>query len=245
MCSPTAGGTSHPGRVTCSHPGEPEGREAVSIIAMKQVTNLTSPLTTTDGRLAVPVGDRDHVLGPEDAPVTLVEYGDYQCPYCARAHAIVHELLRRRTNLLRFAYRHFPLINVHPYAEPAAEAAEAAGARGRSWTVHDWLFANQDRLSPLTLIAALADMGLDGQAIAGELRDHDFLDKVQRDFVSGVRSGVSGTPTFFTNGIRYEGGHSLPELMTAVDAAAAAARASDTSSVAEVARTSSSRPGSR
>ena len=194
---------------------------------------MTSPLTTPGGRLAVPVHDRDHVLGPEYAPVTLVEYGDYQCPYCARAHPIVQELLRRRANLMRFAYRHFPLINVHPYAEPAAEAAEAAGARGRFWPVHDWLFANQDRLSPVTLIAALADMGLDGQAIAGEIRDHDFLDKVQRDFVSGVRSGVNGTPTFFINGMRYEGGHSLPELVTAVDAADAAARAADTSSAAE------------
>ena len=191
---------------------------------------MTSPLTTTSGRLVVPVDDRDHVLGPEDAPVTLVEYGDYQCPYCARAHPIVQELLRRRTNLIRFAYRHFPLISIHPYAEPAAEVAEAAGARGRFWPVHDWLFANQDRLSPVTLIAALVGMGLDGEAIAGELRDHDFLDKVQSDFVSGVRSGVNGTPTFFINGMRYEGGHSLPELVTAVDAAA---RAADTSSAAE------------
>jgi protein-disulfide isomerase len=194
---------------------------------------LTSPLTTTSGRLAVPVDDRDQVLGPEDAPVTVVEYGDYQCPYCARAHSIVQELLRRRTNLMRFAYRHFPLINVHPYAEPAAEAAEAAGARGRFWPVHDWLFANQERLSPVSLIAAMADMGLDGEAIAGELRDHYFLEKVRSDFVSGVRSGVNGTPAFFINGLRYQGGHSLPELLTAVDAAVAAARASDTSSPAE------------
>jgi protein-disulfide isomerase len=189
---------------------------------------LTSPLTTTGGRLAVPVDDRDHVLGPEYAPVTLVEYGDYQCPYCARAHPVVRELLRRRTNLIRFAYRHFPLISIHPYAEPAAEVAEAAGARGRFWPVHDWLFANQDRLSPPTLIAALVDMGLDGEAIAAELRNHEFLDKVRSDFVSGVRSGVNGTPSFFINGMRYMGGHSLPELVTAVDAADAAAHASDT-----------------
>ena len=189
---------------------------------------MTSPLTTTGGRLVVPVNDRDHVLGPDDAPVTLVEYGDYQCPYCARAHPIVQELLRRRTNLMRFAYRHFPLINIHPYAELAAEAAEAAGARGRFWPVHDWLFANQEWLSPVTLIAALVDVGLDGETVARELRDHDFLDKVQSDFVSGVRSGVNGTPTFFINGVHYKGGNSLPELMTAVDAAAAAARASDT-----------------
>jgi protein-disulfide isomerase len=183
---------------------------------------LTSPLTTTGGRLAAPVDDRDHVLGPEDALVTLVEYGDYQCPYCGRAHVMVQELLRRRMNRMRFAYRHFPLINVHPYAEMAAEAAEAAGARGRFWPVHDWLFANQDRLNPATLIAALVDMGLDGEGIADELRGHDFLDKVQSDFVSGVRSGVNGTPTFFINGMRYQGGHSLSELMTAVDAAAGA-----------------------
>jgi len=131
---------------------------------------------------------------------------------------------------MRFAYRHFPLINVHPYAEPAAEAAEAAGARGRFWPVHDWLFANQDRLNPVTLIAALVDMGLDGQAIAAEIQDHKFLNKVQSDFVSGIRSGVNGTPTFFINGMRYESGHSLPELATAVEAAA---RASDTASAAE------------
>ncbi|MCU7727078.1 DsbA family protein [Actinoplanes sp. KI2] len=191
---------------------------------------MTSPLSTAGGRLAVPVGDRDHVLGPEDAPVTLVEYGDFQCPYCARAHLIMQELLRRRTNQVRFAYRHFPLINIHPYAEPAAEAAEAAGARGRFWPVHDWLFANQDRLSPATLIAALTDLGLDGRSIAAEVQDHAFLDKVQSDFVSGIRSGVEGTPTFFINGMLYTGGHSLPELVTAVDGAA---RAPDTSSAAE------------
>jgi len=142
----------------------------------------------------------------------------------------MQELLRRRTNLIRFAYRHFPLVNVHPFAEPAAEAAEAAGARGRFWPVHDWLFANQDRLSPVALIAALVDMGLDGPTIAREIQEHRFLGKVQSDFVSGVRSGVMGTPTFFINGMRYEGGHSLPELMTAVDAAA---RASDRPMVAE------------
>ncbi|MEV4708726.1 DsbA family protein [Actinoplanes sp. NPDC049316] len=193
---------------------------------------MTSPLAPTGDRLAVPVDDRDHVLGPEDAPVTVVEYGDYQCPYCARAHTVVRQLLHRRTKLVRFAYRHFPLINVHPYAETAAEAAEAAGARGRFWTVHDWLFAHQGRLSPVTLIAALTDMGLDGEAIAGELRDHRFLDKVRWDFVSGVRSGVSGTPTFFINGMRYKGGDSMPELVAAVDAADAAARAPDTSSAA-------------
>jgi protein-disulfide isomerase len=188
---------------------------------------VTSPLTTTGGRLVVPVGDRDHVLGPEDAPVTLVEYGDYQCPYCARAQMVVQELLRLRTNQIQFAYRHFPLINVHPYAEPAAEAAEAAGARGRFWSLHDWLFTHQDRLNPASLIAALIDMGLDGETIATELGHHNFLDKVRSDFVGGVRSGVNGTPSFFINGLRYEGGHSLPELVAAADAAA---RASDTDS---------------
>jgi protein-disulfide isomerase len=191
---------------------------------------VSSPLTTTDGRLVVPVDDRDHVLGPGDAPVTLVEYGDYQCPFCARAHPVVQELLSRRSNLMRFAYRHFPLVTIHPYAEPAAEAAEAAGARGRFWPVHDWLFANQDRLGPVTLIAALVEMGLDGEAIVGELRDRRFLGKIQSDFASGVRSGVNGTPTFFINGMRYEGGHSLPELLTAVDAAA---RARDRSSAVD------------
>jgi protein-disulfide isomerase len=168
----------------------------------------------------VPVNDQDHIRGDPDAPVTLVEYGDYQCPYCGMAHPNVQELLRRRTGLVRLVYRHFPLTNVHPYAEPAAEAAEAAGVQGRFWEAHDWMFANQDRLDPSSLIPALAGLGLDAEAIADAMVHHTYLTKVQHDFIGGVHSGVNGTPTFFINGMRHAGGYSVPELAAAVDRAA-------------------------
>jgi protein-disulfide isomerase len=181
---------------------------------------VTSPLTTTGGRLAVPVNDRDHTLGPSNAPVTVVEYGDYQCPYCGLAYPITQELLRLRANRVRFVFRHFPLTHVHPYAELAAEAAESAGARGRFWQMHGWLFVNQDRISPATVIAALLDVGVDGAAVVEDIREHRYLDKVRSDFIGGVHSGVNGTPAFFINGIRHVGGYSLPELTAVVDRAA-------------------------
>jgi len=184
---------------------------------------MTTPLSTAGGMLVVPINDTDHVAGPRDAPVTLVEYGDYQCPYCGAAHPIVRELLRQRHDVLRFAYRHFPLTNVHPYAEMAAEVAEAAGARGQFWPVHDWLFEHQDRLDPRYLLAGLAGLGLDAEAIADEVSRHRYLSKVRSDFVGGVHSGVNGTPTFFVNGFRLDGGYSIPELTFAVDEAAAGA----------------------
>ncbi|MGI5241825.1 DsbA family protein [Dactylosporangium sp. CA-139066] len=182
---------------------------------------MTTPLQTASARLVVPVTERDHTLGPVDAPVTLVEYGDYQCPYCGRAYPIVGELLHRRQGAILFAYRHFPLTNVHPVAEMAAEAAEAAGSKGRFWQMHDWLFEHQDELDAMTILAGAEAVGLDAEAIAGAIRSHHYLDKVRFDFVSGVHSGVNGTPTFFINGDRHDGGYSLPELEFAVDEAAA------------------------
>jgi protein-disulfide isomerase len=182
---------------------------------------MTSPLQTASARLVVPVTDRDHMLGPIDAPLTLVEYGDYQCPFCARAHPIVGELLRRRQGTVRFVYRHFPLTNVHPFAEMAAEAAEAAGAERRFWPMHDWLFEHQDELDAATILAGAEALGLDDEAIAEAIRGRRYLDKVRSDFVGGVHSGVNGTPTFFINGVRHDGGYSLEELEFAVDEAAA------------------------
>ncbi|GAA4261435.1 DsbA family protein [Dactylosporangium darangshiense] len=182
---------------------------------------MTTPLHTATARLVVPVTERDHSLGPVDAPVTLVEYGDYQCPYCARAHPIVGELLRRRQGTVRFAYRHFPLTNLHPFAEMAAEAAEAAGAKRRFWQMHDWLFEHQEELDAMTILAGAEAVGLDDEAIAGAIRGRQYLDKVRSDFVGGVHSGVNGTPTFIINGGRHDGGYSLEELEFAVDEAAA------------------------
>jgi protein-disulfide isomerase len=182
---------------------------------------MTTPLLSARARLVVPVTERDHTLGPVDAPVTLVEYGDYQCPYCAQAYPIVGELLGRRQDTVRFVYRHFPLTNVHPFAEMAAEAAEAAGAKRRFWPMHNWLFEHQEELDATTILAGAEAVGLDDEAIAGAIRGHQYLDKVRSDFVGGVHSGVNGTPTFFINGDRHDGGYSLPELEFAVDEAAA------------------------
>ncbi|MEV4135592.1 DsbA family protein [Dactylosporangium sp. NPDC049742] len=182
---------------------------------------MTTPLQSVSARLVVPVTERDHTLGPVDAPVTLVEYGDYQCPFCGSAHPIVRELLHRRQGTVRFAFRHFPLTNVHPLAEMAAEAAEAAGSKRRFWQMHDWLFEHQSQLDAMTILAGAEALGLDDEAVAGAIRSHQYLDKIRSDFVGGVHSGVNGTPTFFINGDRHDGGYSLAELEFAVDEAAA------------------------
>jgi len=179
----------------------------------------TTPFRVTSPRLTVPVNETDHVRGPERAPVTLVEYGDFQCPYCGAAYPVIEALLAQRPETVRFAYRHFPLTNVHPYAELAAEASEATGARGRFWSMHHWLFEHQDELDPAGLLVGAESVGLPVDAIQREVMGHVYLDRIQRDFASGVRSGVNGTPTFFINGIRHDGGHSLPDLLHAVDAA--------------------------
>lgn len=181
---------------------------------------MTTPLGYATGRLTVSVTEEDHIRGDTEAPVTLVEYGDYQCPFCARAHPILLELLRLRPSTVRLVFRHFPLTNVHPYAETAAEMAEAAGARRRFWAFHDWLFSHQDEIEPASLATAVVTQGMDIEAVAKEVAEHVYLERIRRDFVSGVRSGVNGTPTFYVNGLRHEGGYSLAELLAEVDDAA-------------------------
>jgi protein-disulfide isomerase len=183
---------------------------------------MTTPLSYATSRLVTPVDDNDHIRGKAGASVTLVEYGDYQCPYCGMAYPAVEEVLRQRAGTVRLAYRHFPLTNVHPYAEMAAEVAEAAGARSRFWEMHDWLFTNQQLIEPGSLLRAGADLGLDVEAIRREVVEHRYADKIRRDFVGGVRSGVNGTPGFFINDLRHDGGYSTGELLAAVDEAAAA-----------------------
>ncbi len=169
--------------------------------------------------LALPVGSRDHIRGKHDAPVTLLEYGDYECPYCGQAHPITMDLLRRMGDQLRFVFRHFPLTTVHPYAELAAEAAEAAGAQGKFWEMHDTLFDNQQALEPEDLVQYAADIGLDVGRFTTELATHTYLERVREDFMSGVRSGVNGTPTFFINGLRHDGPWDLQTLESAISAA--------------------------
>jgi protein-disulfide isomerase len=181
---------------------------------------VTTPFQVTVARLTVPVNDEDHILGPAQAPVTLVEYGDFQCPYCGMAHPIIQELLRLRGETTRFVFRHFPLTNVHPYAELAAEVAEVAGARDRFWPMHDWLYEHQRNINPRHLMVGVEQIGLPSEEIAREVSAHLYLDRVRRDFIGGVRSGVNGTPTFFINGVRHDGGYALEELLEAVDEAA-------------------------
>lgn len=171
-------------------------------------------------RLTMPVGARDHAQGRADAPVTLVEYGDYECPHCGRAYPIVKDVQRRLGAKLRFVFRNFPLNESHPHAEHAAEAAEAAAAHGRFWEMHDLLFERQRALDDAHLLGYAEQIGLDADAFARELRAHTHKARVREDFMSGVRSGVNGTPTFFINGVRFDDSWDPDTLAEALDAAA-------------------------
>ena len=171
-------------------------------------------------RLTIPVSDRDHVIGPETAPVTMVEYGDYECPYCGAAHPSVKAVLAALGDQVRFAFRHFPLSTIHLHALPAAEAAEAAGAQSRFCEMHDLLFANQRALEPEHLLAYAGQLGLDLERFASDLQQHTHQPRVREDFMSGIRSGVNGTPTFFVNGVRHNGGYDTESLLTAIREAA-------------------------
>jgi protein-disulfide isomerase len=168
-----------------------------------------------------PVGKLDHVRGPENAPVTLVEYGDYECPYCGAAYLILKKTQEVVGDDLRFVFRHFPLTEIHPHAEAAAEAAEAAGAQDRFWEIHDLLYENQQVLDPWHLVGFARQLGLDAVRFARELQEHVYRDRVREDFISGVRSGVNGTPAFFINGLRYDGSWDLIPLLEALENAKA------------------------
>jgi protein-disulfide isomerase len=156
------------------------------------------------------------VQGPPDAPVTLLEYGDYQCPYCGAAHPVVKALQQQLGASLRFAFRHFPLSTVHEYAEQAAESAEAAGAQGKFWEMHDMQFENQPALDFESLVGYAEELGLDVERFATELENGIYAPRVREDFISGVRSGVNGTPTFFINGVRHEGSFDFETMLEAI-----------------------------
>ena len=159
----------------------------------------------SDGELTPPVSARDHAAGPDDAPVTLVEYGDYECPYCGMAYPIVKRAQQELGSQLRFVFRNFPLAESHPHARLAAQAAEAAAAQGRFWEMHDMLFEHQDALEAEDLIGYAKSLGLDTAQFTRDLEAGIYAKRVRDDFRNGVRSGVNGTPTFFVNGSRYEG----------------------------------------
>jgi protein-disulfide isomerase len=150
------------------------------------------------------------------APLTLVQYGDYECPYTRQSLPIVHALQQQLGARLRFVYRHFPLTAIHPHALHAAEAAEAAGAQGHFWPMHDYLFAHQHELEDGQLIDHARAVGLDTSQFAQEMAAHAHLDRIQTDVESGIASGVQGTPTFFVNGARHECSYDREALLAAL-----------------------------
>lgn len=167
-------------------------------------------------RLRIPVTTEDHRLGPDDAPAILVEYGDYECPFCGQAYWEVKELLQELAGSLCFVFRNFPLTQAHPNAALAAEAAEAAGAQGRFWEMHDLLYEHQEALEAGSLLAYAEALELDLRAFGDDVGGHRFQDRVRRDFLGGARSGVNGTPTFFVNGHRHDGPFTADALLEAL-----------------------------
>ena len=164
--------------------------------------------------------DRDHIQGSADAAVTLLEYGDYECPYCGAAYRIVKEVQSRMGDRLRFVFRNFPIATSHPHAEQAAEAAEGAAAQGRFWQMHDLLYENQRRLDDPALRSYAETLGLDVERFNRELTEHVHAARVRDDFMSGVRSGVNGTPGFYINGVRHDDSYDVDTLLAALERAA-------------------------
>lgn len=168
--------------------------------------------------LKIPVTAEDHIQGSENAPITLVKYGDYQCPFCGQAYYIVKRIQEYFGDQLRFVFRNFPLSEMHPYAEPAAETAEFAADNGQFWEMHDLLYENQERLSTPLLFELAGALKLSSSDLEIVLESARYKDKIKNDFMGGVRSGVNGTPTFFINGQRYNGSFEFEELISAIKA---------------------------
>jgi protein-disulfide isomerase len=177
-------------------------------------------------RLARAVGEDDHVLGPQSSSATLVEYGDYECPYCRQLHPIIQEIMRR-TEGLRFVYRHFPIGKLHPNAARAAESAEAAGAQGLFWEMHDLLFGQDQPLDDERLTRLARKVGLDMQRYTREMAEGAYSGKVEEDFKAALYGdGVTGTPTLYLNGTRLNNIQNLDALLQAVTEAGATLQAS-------------------
>lgn len=164
------------------------------------------------------VGPQDHSEGLEEAPVTLVEYGDFECPYCGETVGVIDSLQNLMGDKLRYVFRHFPLTEQHPYAQRSAEFAEAAAEIGKFWQMHRILYENQHALDDRSLRAYGRKIGLSPEAIEGAFADR-FADHIREDFMSGIRSGVNATPTLFINGVRYDGRRDVRGLYAALLAA--------------------------
>jgi protein-disulfide isomerase len=171
--------------------------------------------------LTTPVDSHhDHIVGPPSAPTTLVEYGDYQCPFCGEAYPIVKQVQKALGSELRFVFRNFPLTEMHPNAQFAAELAEAGGAQGKFWELHDYIYEHQGDLPDTRRFTAVASqaVGLDSEGVQRQLAEHAYLSRIRADFMGGVHSGVNGTPTFYINGLRHDGDYELPTMMEALRA---------------------------
>jgi len=166
--------------------------------------------------LTLPDPGRDHISGSADGSIKLLEYGDYECPFCGVAQPIVKEIQRRLGDDLLFAFRHFPLTIIHPRAEYAAEAAEAADAQGNFWGMHYTMFENQTALEDEDLARYAIGLGLDETRLIREVTSSVYTSRIREDFKSGVRGGVNGTPTFFINGERYDGALDLRNLLNSL-----------------------------
>jgi protein-disulfide isomerase len=167
--------------------------------------------------LTPPLGPDDHVDGPDDAPLELVMYGDFQCPFCTAAQPILRRVRERLDGRLRFAFRQYPLRELHPDAERAAQASEAAAAQGAFWEMHDALYGLRGRLGAAEIVAAAARIGLDADRIRAELEAGVHAAAVQADVESGKAGGVAGTPTFFVNGVRHTGAFDAQSLIGALE----------------------------
>lgn len=166
--------------------------------------------------LTRPDGKRDHIQGPITAPIALLEYGDYECPFCGEVYPVIKVIQDRLGDDLCFAYRNFPLTSVHPHSERAAEAAEAAAAQDAFWEMHDTLYENQDALEDEDLARYATMLGLNAERWMRDFLTGTHADRVREDFKSGVRAGVNGTPSFFINGMRYDGARGLEPLLEAL-----------------------------
>lgn len=174
---------------------------------------------STAATLTLRVGKRDHIQGSSSAAVTLVEYGDYQCPFCGDTYPIIKKLQKHFGDQLRFVFRNFPLVRIHAYAQRAAEAAEAAGGQGKFWEMHDYLYEHQDVLDAENLVKAAGTLGLDRVKFDREVAEHVYADRVKADIQSGNDSGVGGTPTIFINGVRNDGDDDFETLKAKIDEA--------------------------
>ena len=171
--------------------------------------------------LRVPVTEEDHIQGKDDAKCTLVEYGDYECPHCGHAYPIVKRVQKHFGNKLRFVFRNFPLAEMHPHAESAAETAEFAGAQGKFWEMHDSLFENQEQLGGALYLKLAQKLKLSTAELKTAVEGREYLQRVKDDFTGGVRSGVNGTPTFFINGKRHDASFEYEDLVAAIETALA------------------------